>query len=84
MGKLTLEKENTLRKAGKKIPIGKCPRCKSNIIYSSNGADKKNISVINADDHYKGRTYLCAKCKTMVAVIEKPCDSIPVLGVANA
>ena len=73
-----------MRKAGKKIPIGKCPRCNGAIIYSDSGADKKRISVVCADDHYKGHTYLCAKCKTMVAVIEKPCDSIPVLGVANA
>ena len=73
-----------MRKVGKKIPIGKCPRCNGAIIYSDNGADKSIISVIKAEDSYKGRTYLCAKCKTMVAVIEKDYGGIPVLGVANA
>ena len=45
--------------------------CGSAVIYSDNGADKSRFTVIRADDDYKGQTYLCAKCKTMVAVIEK-------------
>ena len=30
------------------------------------------IRVILADENYRGKTQLCAKCKTMYAVIEKP------------
>lgn len=56
----------------RKIPIGRCPNCGSAVIYSDNGADKLRFTVIRADDDYKGQTYLCAKCKTMVAVIESP------------
>lgn len=61
-----------MKHANRKIPIGRCPNCGSAVIYSVNGADKLRFTVIRADDDYKGQTYLCAKCKTMVAVIEKP------------
>lgn len=60
-----------MKYANRKIPIGRCPNCGSAVIYSDNGADKLRFTVIRADDDYKGQTYLCAKCKTMVAVIEK-------------
>ena len=68
---LRINKEKQLNNK-RKIPIGRCPNCGSAVIYSDNGADKLRFTVIRADDDYKGQTYLCAKCKTMVAVIEKP------------
>lgn len=68
----------------RKTPIGKCPVCNSTVIYSDNGADKKQISVVCANGDYKGHTYLCAKCKTMVAVIEKHQITIPIIGTVNA
>ena len=67
-----------------KIPVGNCPKCGRPVVYSDSGADKKYISVISADDDYKGHTQMCAKCKTMVAVIDNRRLSIPVVGVANA
>ena len=56
----------------RKIPIGFCPSCNRAVVYSDNGRDKKDIRVILADENYHGKTQLCAKCKTMYAVIEKP------------
>ena len=57
-----------------KIPVGWCPNCGAPIIYSNHGADKKYITVICVDDDYDGRTYMCHKCKSMVAVIDRnPC-----------
>ena len=68
----------------RKIPIGRCPNCGSAVIYSDNGADKLRFTVIRADDDYKGQTYLCAKCKTMVAIVEKRSQDISLPVTANA
>ena len=73
-----------MKYANRKIPIGFCPTCNRPIIYSSNGKDKNNIIVSRADDDYKGQTYLCAKCKTMVAVIPKQSFGLPLLGAVEA
>ena len=60
-----------------KIPVGWCPNCGAPIIYSNHGADKKYITVICVDDDYDGRTYMCHKCKSMVAVIDRnPCAAM--------
>ena len=60
-----------------KIPIGNCPKCDAPIIYSNHGADKKYIDVVCVDDDYDGRTYMCHKSKSMVAVIEgNPCAAM--------
>ena len=57
-----------------KIPVGFCPKCNSPAIYSNHGADKKYITVICVDEDYDGRTYMCHKCKSMLAVIDRnPC-----------
>jgi hypothetical protein len=74
-----------LKYANRKIPVGFCPTCNRPIIYSSNGKDKNAIIVSRADDDYIGRTYLCAKCKTMVRIIEKTkatfeYESMPIIG----
>ena len=41
-----------------KIPIARCPNCGRTVLYS--------------DESYHGKAMLCGKCKTMLAVIEKP------------
>ena len=73
-----------MKHANRKIPVGFCPTCNRPIIYSSNGKDKNAIIVSRADDDYIGRTYLCAKCKTMVAVTEKRTQGVSILATANA
>ena len=70
VGGFVINKERTLKSTKRRTPIGKCPNCGSTIVYSDKGTDKKYISVICAGDDYKGTTYLCAKCKTMVAIID--------------
>ena len=65
-----LEKDKILKASKRRIPVGRCPNCGSTVVYSDAGTDKKYISVIYADDDYKGTTYLCAKCKTMIAIID--------------
>lgn len=55
-----------------KYPIAKCPKCGRTIVYSDDPRDKKNVSLCEATADYHGRTVLCAKCKTMLAIIEKP------------
>ena len=73
-----------MKHANRKIPIGRCPNCGSAVIYSDNGADKLRFTVIRAGDDYKGQTYLCAKCKTMVAVTEKRTQGVSIPATANA
>lgn len=73
-----------MKNANRKIPIGFCPTCNRPIIYSSNGKDKNAIIVSRADDDYIGRTYLCAKCKTMVAISEKPTQGVSIPATSNA
>ena len=73
-----------MKYAKRRIPVGDCPNCGRPVVYSDNGADKKYMSVICVNDDYKGPVQMCAKCKTMVAVIENRRFGIPVLGVANA
>ena len=67
----------------RRIPVGDCPNCGRPVVFSLNGADKKYISVICVDEDYEGPTQMCAKCKTMVAVIVNRWFEIPVLGMAN-
>lgn len=55
-----------------KIPIARCPECGRTILYSDNPRDKLTVTVRTADESYHGKTMLCAKCKIMLAVIEKP------------
>lgn len=55
-----------------KIPIAHCPKYGWTILYSDNPHDKLTVIVRTADESYHGKTILCAKCKTMLAVIEKP------------
>ncbi len=55
-----------------KFPIAHCPVCRRTVLYSDDPRDKKDVTVRVAEDGYHGKTLLCAKCKNMLVVIEKP------------
>ena len=57
-----------------KIPIAKCanPTCGCTILYSENLREKLNVTVWVAEAGYTGPTFMCPRCKQMLAVIEKP------------
>lgn len=57
---------------GRKYPIAHCPNCHRTILYSDDPRDKKNVTVRVAEEDYHGKTVLCAKCKKMLIVSEKP------------
>lgn len=56
----------------KRIPIARCPNCGRTVLYSDDPRDKLTVTVRAADESYRGKAMLCGKCKTMLAVIEKP------------
>lgn len=58
----------------KRIPIARCPNadCRRTLIYSDDPKDKLRITTRVAEDGYKGKSIFCSRCKTMVAIIEKP------------
>ena len=56
----------------KRIPIARCPNCGRTVLYSDDPRDKLNVTVRAADESYHGKAMLCPRCKTMLAVIEKP------------
>lgn len=58
----------------KRIPIARCPvdGCGRTLLYSTNPKEKNTVTVSIAKPDYQGKTMLCGKCKTMLAVIEKP------------
>ena len=58
--------------ARRKYPIAHCPVCRRTVLYSDDPRDKKDVTVRVAGEDYHGKTMLCAKCKKMLAVTEKP------------
>ena len=58
----------------KRIPIARCPNadCRRTLLYSDDPKDKLRITTRIAEDGYKGTSIFCSRCKTMVAIIEKP------------
>ena len=52
------------------IPIGRCPSCHYSVIYSSDPKAGRSLILKIADDNFPGRMVLCAKCKTMLAIVE--------------
>lgn len=58
----------------KRIPIARCPvdGCGRTLLYSTNPKEKTTVTVSIAKPDYQGKTMLCPRCKTMLAVIEKP------------
>ena len=55
-----------------RIPIARCPNknCGCTIVYSSNGKDKLKLTLATAENDYLGPTILCARCKTMIRIVE--------------
>ena len=58
----------------KRIPIARCPNsdCGRTLLFSSDPKDKYNITTKVVTDDYKGKNMICSRCKTLVAIIEKP------------
>ncbi len=58
----------------KRIPIARCPNqdCGRTLLYSCDPKDKLYITTKVAGESYQGKTMMCSKCKTIVAIIEKP------------
>lgn len=64
-----------MRKATQdKYPIARCanPSCGCTILYSNDPRKKRDVTVRIAEPGFTGLTYLYPRCKTMLAVIEKP------------
>lgn len=67
-----------------RIPIGRCPCCNHIIAYSSNPKLKRYIFIKKVSENFEGTTILCAKCKTMLSLVEKSTSvqsyvSVPIL-----
>ena len=58
----------------KRIPIARCPNldCSRTLLFSCDPKDKLRITTKIADESYQGKTMICSRCKTIVAIIEKP------------
>ena len=56
----------------KRTPIARCPNCGRTVLYSTDPKEKNTVTISVAKPDYQGKTMLCGKCKTMLAVIEKP------------
>ena len=58
----------------KRIPIARCPNpdCSRTLLFSCDPKDKLRITTKIADESYQGKTMICSRCKTTVAIIEKP------------
>ena len=74
----------------KRIPIARCPNpdCSRTLLFSSDPKDKFYITTQIAGENYKGKTMICSRCKTLVAIIEKPrvasgYVAIPITGAIN-
>ena len=67
----------------KRYPIAFCPNCRRTILYSADPKDRKTVTVTVASDRYEGKTILCAKCKSMLAIREfadVPLVRVPIVG----
>ena len=58
----------------KRIPIARCPNpdCSRTLLFSCDPKDKLRVTTMIADESYHGKTMMCSRCKTIVAIIEKP------------
>ena len=58
----------------KRIPIARCPNpdCSRTLLFSCDPKDKLRITAKIAGESYQGKTMICSRCKTTVAIIEKP------------
>ena len=62
----------------KKIPIARCanPSCGCTILYGSDPKDKRNVRVRMAPPDYRGLTYLCPRCKTMLWIDDRRASGV--------
>ena len=72
-----------------KYPIAYCPVCHRTVLYSDDPREKKNVTVGVVEPDYHGTMMLCGKCKTMLAVIEKPkvaegFVALPIISICHA
>ena len=58
----------------KRIPVARCPNaeCQRTLLYSDDPKDKLRLTTRVAEEGYKGKSMFCSRCKTIVAIIEKP------------
>lgn len=56
----------------KKYPIGQCPNCHRNVLYSDNPKEKNNIRICLDTPDYHGSLHMCPRCNAMYRVIENP------------
>ena len=58
----------------KRIPIARCPNpdCSRTLLFSCDPKDRLHITTKIADESYQGKTMICSRCKTTVAIVEKP------------
>ena len=58
----------------KRIPIARCPNadCGRTLLFSYDPRDKLYLTMKIADEAYRGKSMMCSRCKTMVAIVEKP------------
>ena len=63
-----------MNKKIKRIPIARCPNesCERALLFSCDPTDKYYITTRIADENYQGKTMMCSRCKSLVAIIEKP------------
>ena len=56
----------------KRIPIARCPvdGCGRTLLYSTDPKEKNTVTISVAKPDYQGKTMLCPRCKTMLAVIK--------------
>ena len=54
----------------KRIPIARCPNpdCSRTLLFSCDPKDKLRITTKIADESYQGKTMICSRCKTTVAI----------------
>lgn len=52
------------------VPVAKCPSCHYSVIYSGDPKAGRSLILKIAEDDFQGRMVLCAKCKTMLAIVE--------------
>ncbi len=75
-----MSRSQTVRK---RFPIAFCPQCGHTILYSGNPKDRNTVALVPASENDAGKSVLCAKCKTMLAIREKAAGKtvlIPVTG----
>ncbi|MBQ8388168.1 MAG: hypothetical protein IJX46_04525 [Clostridia bacterium] len=62
-----------MEKKPKRIPIARCPNpdCGRTLLFSGDPRDRLFIETRVADESYRGKSMICSRCKTAVAIIEK-------------